>query len=152
MTDAGQHSKLGELIGSTVLTAVKRALYLQTGLGYQQQHNVFCRMRRFGVTEQSFMERFLQSQPSPEKLKFFRHRMKEVASQDSLLTYTSLYAHLLDQLKWGMLSREEAVDAGNGLLCLMGIKYRISDSTDDGTVQMIEQYQNGLYDKIMSNE
>lgn len=150
LTDAGQHSKLGELIGSTVLAAVKRALYLQTGLGYQQQHNVFCRMRRFGVTEQGITERFLESQPSPEKIRFFRHRMKEVALQDKLLTYTSLYAHLLDQLKWGMLSQEEAVAAGNSLLCLMEIKYRISDSSDDGYAQMIEQYQNGLFDKIMS--
>lgn len=150
LTDAGQHSKLGELIGSTVLAAVKRALYLQTGLGYQQQHNVFSRMRRFGVTEQSITERFLESQPSPEEIKLFRLRMKEVASQDNLLTYTSLYAHLLDQLKWGMLLPKEAVFAANNLLCLMEMPCRLSDSSDDSYIQMIAQYRNRLFDKIMN--
>lgn len=151
LTDAGQHSKLGELIGSTVLAAVKRALYLQTGLGYQQQHNVFCRMRRFGVTEQALTEHFMEYKPSPEQFKLFRQNIKNVALQDELLTYTSLYAHLLDQLKWGMLSVPEAVHAGNRLLCLMDMEYRISDLSDNGYAEMISQYQNGLFDKMVGN-
>ena len=102
------------------------------------------------MTEQSITERFLESHPSPEEIKLFRYRMKEAASQDNLLTYTSLYAHLLDQLKWGMLLPKEAVSAANNLLCLMEISYRVSDSSDDSYIQMIAQYQNGLFDKIMN--
>ncbi|MFR4384092.1 MAG: hypothetical protein ACLT4X_07455 [Phascolarctobacterium sp.] len=38
---AGKHSKLGELIGRTVLKAVKRALAKQSGLTPECQHDVF---------------------------------------------------------------------------------------------------------------
>ncbi len=151
LTDAGHHSKLGELIGSTVLSAVKRALYLQTGLGYRQQHNVFARMKRFGVTEQSVTELFLKNAPSAEAVRAFRLRLRELVAQDSLVTCSSLYAHLLDQLRWEMLSEREAVEVGNHLLCLMQMKHSVAEPIKDVYTEMIVAYQSGLFELAVEN-
>ncbi len=47
LTDTGKHSKIGELIGKAVKGAVKEALYRQSGMGPEKQHDVFRRMSRF---------------------------------------------------------------------------------------------------------
>ena len=35
-------------------------------------------------------------------------------------------------------------------ICLMEMPCRLSDSSDDSYIQMIAQYRNGLFDKIMN--
>jgi adenosylcobinamide amidohydrolase len=94
LTYAGKHSKLGELIGRAVLKAVKRALYLQTGLGPAQQFDVFARIGRFGITKEDILRRAHGGEAELDSL----------AKQPGLVTLTSLYVHLLDQLEWGLLS------------------------------------------------
>ena len=40
LTNAGKHSKLGELIGRTVISSIKEALKLQQGITPQIQHDI----------------------------------------------------------------------------------------------------------------
>ena len=47
LTNAGKHSKLGELIGRTVISSIKEALKLQQGITPQIQHDIIHRMDRF---------------------------------------------------------------------------------------------------------
>ena len=121
LSNAGKHSKLGELIGKAVKAAVKEALYRQTGMSPERQHHIFRRMDRFGITEQSLWDLFDGKELGMSRTEF-SEKMQEFGSEDAIVTLTSLYAHLLDQLIWGMLSPAEAVNAGKVLLDMMKLR------------------------------
>lgn len=112
LTYAGKHSKLGELIGCTIMKAVKRALFLQTGLGPEQQFDIFRRLGRYGVTR----KRLLEESPGIDK-----NRLNELSKRSDFVTLTSLYVHLLDQHEWGLLSNQDALSAAETLLRNMGM-------------------------------
>ena len=111
---AGKHSKMGELIGKTVTKAVKAALSKQSGLNPKTQHNVFRRLKRFQVTTQSIWLLF-QQQLAVLKPDFLEAAEK-LAQEPVMLTYTSLYIHLLDQFLWGLLDKDEVMNAAEKLL------------------------------------
>lgn len=95
LTEAGKHCKLGEYIGLVVKEAVKEALYKQTQVDATMQHSVSRRLGRFGY-------------PTKEKEPEDRNNRNVV--------YASLYAHLLDQVNWGLLSENEALEVASELL------------------------------------
>lgn len=67
---AGKHSKLGELIGKAVKKAVKLALYKQTHLGPKQQHNLFKRLQRFGLSLDYLFESYMSEYEADGHEKF----------------------------------------------------------------------------------
>lgn len=145
LTDAGKHSKLGEYIGRTVKAAVKEALYLQSGLCPDYQHHVIRRMDRFGVTEDRLWKDYLIGAGQERMSRMmFTHYLHGMAREKALVTYTSLYAHLLDQLSWGLLNEEEALMAGNQICILMGMP----TTTNPGMAEMIQCYCDGIIFKI----
>ncbi len=107
LTYAGKHCKLGELIGRTTLKAVKEALFRQTGLGMARQLNLFARLGRFGVSR----EALLAGLPAGSE-----KRLDALAADPQLAVFASLYAHVLDQLQWGMIPEAEARTAARRLL------------------------------------
>jgi hypothetical protein len=108
LTDAGKHSKLGELIGVTVKTAVKEALYKETDLSPERQHSFLHRFKRYGLDEESLWRRYLNlfETPSFTKNDFIRY-IYLMDKQDKVVVVSSLYIHLMDQFRWGLLNREE---------------------------------------------
>jgi len=145
LTSSGKHCKLGELIGRTVMTSVKEALFLQTGICAAQQLNIFRRMGRFGVTEESIRELFPDGElPVIE----FRERLNRISDRHDLVVYTALYAHLLDELQWGLFDGKDADMAARGLLVLMNMDtdFRIPPSNDPaGTIdEMVKAYRHGI--------
>lgn len=145
LTNAGKHSKLGEYIGRTVKAAVKEALNLQSGLCPDYQHHVIRRMDRFGMTEDRLWMDYSvnQGQAGLSRLAF-THYFHEMAREKVLVTYTSLYAHLLDQLSWGLLDEEEAAMAGRQLRILMGM----GETAASGIGEMIQSYCDGILSLI----
>ncbi len=120
---AGKHSKMGELIGKTVTKAVKAALSKQSGLNPKSQHNVFRRLKRFKVTTLKIWELF-KIQSSEQVLKpEFLDVTEAIAVDPMMLTYTSLYIHLLDQFLWGLLEKEEVMSAAKSILCNIATEY-----------------------------
>lgn len=118
---AGKHSKLGELIGRVVKTAVKKALDKQSGLNPQNQHNALRRLQRFHVSTATLWERYLASFTKAKKcvplLKpEFLERVERLAKDDMMLTYTTLYIHLLDQYLWELLGETETREGAEMLL------------------------------------
>ncbi|WP_378952742.1 adenosylcobinamide amidohydrolase [Pelosinus sp. sgz500959] len=112
---AGKHSKLGELIGKAVKEAVKEALFLQTQLSPAYQHSVLRRLKRYGITEERLWKTYLERGNTAVKAQFLDCLYS--FDQDSyLVTYTSLYIHLLDQEAWGLLSSSEVQIAGIELI------------------------------------
>lgn len=153
LTNAGKHCKLGEYIGKTVKEAVKEALNRQSGLCPAFQHDIRNRMDRFGVTEDSLWETYHQlllkkgGMISPFARAEFADRLDHLCREDALVTYTSLYAHLLDQLEWGLLSPEETFPAGKQLLTLAGLStenYLSCPAGQDPVMQMSENYRECL--------
>ena len=112
LTDAGKHSKLGELIGLSVKSAVKEALFLQTELSPKYQHSFLKRMKRFKVDEDILWEKYKnicihkKAQLDLTKAEFINN-VHKIERNNRLVTLTSLYAHLIDELDWELLSKEE---------------------------------------------
>ncbi len=121
---AGKHSKLGELIGKTVKSAVKKALAKQSGLTPQRQHDVFRRLKRFGVLPNALWQSFSKENPAVIKPRFLLESEK-LAHEEVMLTYTSLYVHLLDQYLWKLISAQEMQMAGQTLLDVLAEKYSV---------------------------
>ncbi|MDR3161800.1 MAG: adenosylcobinamide amidohydrolase [Spirochaetaceae bacterium] len=127
LTEAGKHCKLGEMIGRAVKPAVREALFLQSGLCAEGQHDILRRLLRFGVTEDRLWQRAREAEGSvsaaPDGLRRARFAalVRHLARQDMPLVYTSLYVHLLDELLWGLISPAEACRAGAAVLELLGM-------------------------------
>lgn len=122
---AGKHSKLGELIGRTVKTAVKEALERQTGLSPASQHSMLHRIKRFGVTEESIWNAYRKTEGKVPKAVLLDH-LYVLDSEAELVTYTSLYLHLIDQYGWELLSLDEIYMAGIILLASVAEHYDIN--------------------------
>lgn len=130
LTNAGKHSKLGELIGKAVKAAVKEALNRQSGLCPARQHQAVRRMDRFGITNDVLWQNYSGQKTRAE----FEECLEELLSRKMLVTYTSLYAHLLDQAVWGMLSLEEVTEGAASLRILMNMEG--TDGIPEGTFRM----------------
>lgn len=112
LTDAGKHSKFGELIGKAVKAAVKEALYLQTRLGPEVQHDAVKRMERFGLSRDLLWSRYTGAKSRA----LWEEAMDTLLREKKMVTQTSLYAHLLDQYMWGLLEEDEVRNGIDSLL------------------------------------
>lgn len=123
LTDASGHSKLGELIGRTVSTAVTQALLKQTAASGARQFQVLIRTARYGITpgimwdfykeHQSFFNTWnvcFEKASALEDVFLSRNR------NSNLVLCVSLYLHLMDQLRWGLIMEPEGIREGKRLL------------------------------------
>ena len=120
----GKHSKLGEMIGKVVIKAVKRALEKQAGLNAEFQHNVFRRLKRFGILPGTMWGEY-QEVTSAEVKPVYLLVAENLAKDKIMLTFTSLYIHLLDQFLWQLISEEEMQAAGQSLLDTIATYYNV---------------------------
>ena len=151
-SDAGKHSKLGELIGAAVIEAVKEALFLETGLCPAYQHTVLRRLDRFGVTAVSLWEDYCHRNPENRMPReSFDRILQTINREPACVVYTSLYVHLADQLAWGMIGQQEARQAAEELLGKMGMNRQAQEKKrrTDGGCGLIEDYTAGMTEKIM---
>lgn len=149
LTNAGKHAKLGELIGKAVIPAVKEALFLQSGLCPKLQHHIIRRMDRFGITEDLLWEGCQPDSHSqgPFDRARFSEKLDQLATQGKMVTITSLYAHLLDQMNWKMITAGEAYESGVELLHLMGMPVpegEAPDGEEECIAFMIKLYREGI--------
>ena len=156
LTDTGNHVKLGECIGKVIITSVKEALDLQSGLNPQRQHDVLRRMSRFGITSETLWNALNESNPSKINKAQFTVALMMLKNDDSLVTGTSLYAHLLDQITWGLISLPEAINYIELLLNKMNMGALSKINNDQNPVDyLISEFKRGflklLFDKIGSD-
>ncbi len=149
LTNAGKHSKLGELIGKCVKKAVKEALFKQTGLSSEFQYSILKRFKRYGLTEETIWQRFqeqLEDENEVKKLDFI-HNLHKVDSKKILVTYGSLYLHLLDQLQWELLKKEEVIKTAQTLL--QNIKKEFNINTNSET--FLKDYDNDVIKYLITD-
>ncbi len=119
LTDAGQHSKLGEYIGKVIKDTVKEALVAENGFDAYANSSVLRRIGRFGINEQSLWAAY---QAGPKQVQIdhesYRRRLRELDGDRCLMTRVSLYAHLLDLLHWGLVDPGQAGKAAEEILRL----------------------------------
>ncbi len=128
LTNAGQHSKLGEYIGRVVKSTVKEALVAENGFSDYACGSVFRRIRRFGINE-DLLWKLCQSINEPGKIKKvdFNHGLEQLDKNDWLVSRASLFAHLLDLLYWHLIEPEQAAEMAKELFS--GLAEIIKDST-----------------------
>ena len=99
---AGKHSKLGELIG-------------RVGL------------QRFGVNKTTLWKKYLAAGMKGDALlkPEFLAKAEALAREEQMLTYTTLYIHLLDQFLWGLLREKETKDGAETVLGILAQAYGI---------------------------
>ncbi|MDD7219485.1 MAG: adenosylcobinamide amidohydrolase [Clostridia bacterium] len=123
LTDASGHSKLGELVGCTVKEAVKEALMNQTAACGARQFQVQIRTARYGITPGSLWDFYFCH------INFFKdygiafscaaaleHKFSCINRTSNVVLCVSLYLHLMDQIRWGLIMEAEAKREGKRLL------------------------------------
>lgn len=100
LTDAGKHSKLGEMIGRTVFFAVKKALFLQTEASPQRLHHISRILGRFGLDEAMLASHF------PDRSE---EQLSALCQKEEAWTAALVCAHLLDLEAWEVLTHSQAL-------------------------------------------
>ena len=114
LLNAGKHFKFGELAALAVREAVTEALFRQTRFCAQEQHSVFKRLRRFGITADTLSSRCLAQLPGRRAA---LARTLDKLDQDAFFVgAVALYVHLEDQRRAGMLTELEVRDWAEHLL------------------------------------
>ncbi|MDR1701176.1 MAG: adenosylcobinamide amidohydrolase [Sporomusaceae bacterium] len=147
---AGKHSKLGELIGKTVIQAVKEALHKQNGLNPTSQHDVLARLKRFGIKSENIWQKYCQAEENPVIKPKFLDVLEELKREAEIVTYASLYIHLYDQYLWQLLGEKEIISAGNKILSFLAEFYQVEFiiSEYSGSKNLMENLEDLLV-KIM---
>ncbi|MDO9325842.1 MAG: adenosylcobinamide amidohydrolase [Methanoregula sp.] len=112
LSNAGKHSKLGELIGRTVIRATIMALEMETGLSPESQRDVLVRLSRFGVTEDDIWNlavvHYKEMIPGILSKENFVHCLRKKTQEPELVTLVSAILHIIDEVEWNLLPEYEA--------------------------------------------
>lgn len=109
-TDAGTHSKLGELLGKATQLAIRRSFINNSATATPKTHAVLKLVERYGITELSL---YLKGQEQGMTLDraTFSQRLDTLSHDSPLIVLTMLYVQLIDNymtglLEWGEVYRE----------------------------------------------
>lgn len=148
----GKHSKIGELIGKVVIKAVKGALEKQSGLNEQLQHNVFRRLKRFSILPGTMWADY-QELTKAEVKPVYLLAAEELAKDKVMLTYTSLYIHLIDQFLWKLIDEEEMKLAGQSILDTLACEYKVeAKKIADANLEGMLASWKMLFNKIIADK
>ena len=103
LTNAGKHSKLGELIGQCIIESVKNAVRKQVWISEKSQSNVLARLNRYELDIDEFYDSL-----DCDKKQFIGLLQKDMRKQDNLAVTTSVL-NLIDEVECGLLEKEQAL-------------------------------------------
>ena len=110
LTNAGKHSKLGELIGCAVCESVKRAIKKQVWISEKSQSNVLVRLNRYTLDINDFYDSIVG-----DKFQFISVLQKDMKKQDNVAITTEVL-NLIDEVECRLLEKEEALKLANELV------------------------------------
>lgn len=102
LTNAGKHSKLGELIANAVIESVKNAVRKQVWISPKSQSNVLVRLNRYELDINEFYNSL-----DCDKEQFIELLQKEMKKQDNVAVTTSVL-NLIDEVENGLVKKENA--------------------------------------------
>lgn len=150
ITETGKHVKIGEYIGITVKEAVKEALSYETGLEPKSQYGVMARMQRFGLTEDSLWSMYNTIELQCMDRITFTNLLYDIESMDKLIVNTSLFAHLIDQINWGLIPISEGYKVCVELLRSMDFYVEDANPSTISVKKIIDLFKVGLVTKIIT--
>ncbi|MDG6243129.1 MAG: adenosylcobinamide amidohydrolase [Methanolobus sp.] len=125
LTDAGQHSKLGELIGNVVIECTLNALELQSDLTPLSQRDMLVRLERFGICEADYWKAASSMEGDNRKAAFFKS-LRELSKNPVLVAATCSILHIVDEVHWGLIpenaGRRMAMSVMKGLTQMLDIE------------------------------
>ena len=110
LTNAGKHSKLGELIGQAVIESVKKAIRKQVWISPISQSNVLVRLNRYNLDINEFYDAL-----DCDKEEFIRLLQKDMKNQNDV-AITSSVLNLIDEIECGLIEKEDALVLANELI------------------------------------
>jgi Uncharacterized conserved protein len=124
LTDAGQHSKLGELIGKAVIECTHKALELQSDLTALSQRDMLVRLERFDISEADYWKVASGLNGANRKAAFLKV-LREMSKNPVLVGATGTVLHIVDEISWGLIpetaGRKVAVSLMKGLPAMLGM-------------------------------
>ena len=118
LTDAGKHSKLGELIGNAVIKGTTEALHRQSGLNALSQRNLMVRLARFGITEEEIWSAASKLDGENRRTRFIE-ALREMAREPALVAAVSAVIHIHDEISWRLIPTVAGQMAASRLLHAM---------------------------------
>lgn len=110
LTNAGKHSKLGELIGNAVIESVKKAVKKQVWISPKSQSNVLVRLNRYTLDIDEFYANL-----NCDKKEFIKLLQNEMNKQDNVAITTSVL-NLIDEVEANLVRKEDALVLANKII------------------------------------
>lgn len=104
LTNAGKHSKLGELIGRSVIEATTEALARQSNLTPDSQRDMLVRLERFGVDEEHYWSA-VKGMGAHEKKEFLQN-LRRISENPSVVAMLVSILHIMDEINWGLIPED----------------------------------------------
>ncbi|PKL67150.1 MAG: hypothetical protein CVV28_07020 [Methanobacteriales archaeon HGW-Methanobacteriales-1] len=102
LTDAGKHSKLGELIGKCVIEATKCALAKQTNLTPKSQFSMMKRLNRFDIDEEKYWEIATSTYRTDQESEFIKE-LHYFSQNPLVVAMISSILHIVDEIQWKLI-------------------------------------------------
>ncbi len=102
VTNAGKHSKLGELIGKCVIESVTKAIGKQVWITNKSQSNALVRLNRYSLDINEFYDEL-----DCDKDCFIRQLQIDMKKQDNVAITTSVL-NLIDEVENNLIEKDEA--------------------------------------------
>lgn len=110
LTNAGKHSKLGELIAGAVSESVKKAIKKQVWISPKSQSNALVRLNRYSLDINEFYESL-----DDDKFEFIRLLQNDMKKQDNVAIASSVL-NLIDDVECGLIAKDDALKLANELV------------------------------------
>ncbi|MBR7049892.1 MAG: adenosylcobinamide amidohydrolase, partial [Methanobrevibacter sp.] len=104
LTNAGKHSKLGELIANAVIEAVAKAIGKQVWITSKSQSNALVRLNRYTLDINEFYDNLEE-----DKFEFIKQLRIDAKKQDNVAITTSIL-NLIDEVENGLIQKREAYE------------------------------------------
>ena len=107
LSSAGKHSKLGELIGKSVIEATKESLSKQSNLNPDAQCDMLVRLERFKVNSETYWEHAKSVYQVKDKAKFLE-KLHNFSKIPPVVSLVASILHVVDETRWGLVSEDVA--------------------------------------------
>ena len=109
LSNAGKHSKLGELIAKCVIESISEAIKRQVWITKESQCSVLARLRRYDLDINEFYEDIDNKEEFVKSLQVAARKQENVALTTSVL-------HLIDEVENNLLDKKIAYSLANSIL------------------------------------
>ena len=143
LTNAGKHSKLGELIGKCVIEATTKALANQTNLTPDSQRDMLVRLNRFGIDEEKYWQT-AESIPGTKQKKEFIENLHNFSKNPLIVAMVSSILHIVDEIEWGLIpetaGKKAAVSIMKTIPTILNEEFSITEELLDENDSIIEKW------------